>query len=394
MTYPVSGLNSDVGLALRISKSGEVVTTVLYATICSSQTDGDVQHLYWLASTTDIDWTGGVNIIKLEFMKDESDSVAALRIYRQQSGGLETDLMWQQYLRKNSLKDTQGTGISAQDIYDIINVTDKMSGWHCGLSVQNSSVRLLDFHYGFNINNDADFVKYDYSAGNLADAGKGAYVSGDSPLLGAQNYYAAADGYGVPYAFTGNALTFRFEIGETTSDEGFNLFFGCASPFYVSATADSDTIRQRGMYLQYYKNKLYLGVYQYISHARMSLLGEEDTIDFYDGEEHTITIVMDTDNVQTSAADIESDEMRSFAEACGSFCYVYVLIDGNSNPYIGALPYYNDLSQVTFSQGGKVDEYNGDEYFFKGVYYTAFNVRDDVTPIRVYDMIAYRQIYQ
>ncbi|MBR1624812.1 MAG: hypothetical protein IJ676_03600, partial [Clostridia bacterium] len=182
----------------------------------------------------------------------------------------------------------------------------------------------------------------------------------------------------------------RFKVDpkdDQIASGGFAFYFGMNTPYYTTG-GSSDVRRQRGLMLEYKDNYLSLTFYKYTTKFRAQTVNIENgnsgnRINFFDGQEHTITMYLDTNVIMQHEGTLlprETYVLRVFVDELAE-ADVEVPVGNNLNGlenYMGSPA--NDSEQAL----------NPDLLFFKGTYYMGFEVYAN-TALDVTDCVAFDQ---
>lgn len=390
-------------------------------------------NIYASNDYTDIDWERGRNILKVDYIKAGDDALISVRLYQYYLKGntYVTDFVWQEYFRAdfyNGITEN-ASKIGIGSVRQIINNVR-----YVGFRVSSSAIKLYGHTMTTNNMTDFDLSKTSFGEGgfkyvisgndneqtNITDAAytEGVFVDGHSLVQSEMpvdewlsffnvggEYFALADAYGTPHAYTGNTVSLTFSISPDTSSKNFMWYFGSSTP-YLGLYDSESYLRQRGLAIVSIQDDLYFEFYKYgKEYARQLLnLPLQEGFNVADGKEHTITVSIGDfcaeyddkyeemlTQTQKPASPIEDrftaiSLARDFSASEGmqarGFYFVKICIDGKQT--VCVCPYLNDLSKVLDIEGHKNDDTEigstiVDQYFFQGIYYTGIRSEAKMT---------------
>ena len=406
-------LGEVAGVALRLRVVNEVVggktKTVAYASVIYSQQTGtSVYELtYWSGSETKIIFEDGVlNIVKIDIARVNTDwetgsaidkitsgsgsrlryqdTVITFRFYQHTASG--TTLAFEEYVREGfGHSNMDNSPISRGEFESHLFKSD--SAHYMGLGLTNVTMRLVDAYKDNDVVTDVDYVKYGkvFSEGTLS----GSFVARKTAMDESGKVYMATDRYDVPLAYNGNAVNIRFSASGDADNGSFIFYFAMNTPYYTTENY-ADMRRQRGMMLEYRNNRLYAYFYKYNVIYRSQFVrwasgtaGEE--INLFDGEEHTISIYIDTSAFTTNSGSLFPPETYD----------AVVVIDNLGEAHI-KVPVGNNMGYLESNQNQPVEDeeqtLTPDLMFLKGTYYMGFEVVGDASLV-VQDCVAFDQVH-
>ena len=393
-------------------------------------------NIYASGDYTDIDWERGRNILKVDYIKSGDDALISIRLYQYYLKGntYVTDFVWQEYFRAdfyNGITEN-ASRIGIGSVKQIVNNVR-----YVGFKVASSAIKLYGHTMTTNNMSDFDLAKTSFGEGgfkyvisgnsnaqtNETDAGfvEGIFADGRSlvqseslPLdewlsffnsVGGE-YFALADAYGTPHAYTGNTVSLTFSIASDTESKNFMWYFGSSTP-YLGIYNPESYLRQRGLAIVSIQDDLYFEFYKYGKEYSRQLLNLplQEGFNIADGKEHTITVSIGDfcaeyddkyeemlTQTQKPASPVE-DRFTAIALArdfgtssnnmpARGFYFVKICIDGKQT--VCVCPYLNDLSYILDIETHKNNDAEigstiVDQYFLQGVYYTGIRSEAKMT---------------
>ena len=411
-------LGSVVGLAMRIRV---VSDSLAYANLIYSQQvlddDEDVRFTYWTGEEKQISFnSSNITIIKIDVARiDEElntgsaiakndrgellyqDIVVSFRMY--QHSDVSTDLVFEDYFRDGFGRSNTSDATTISRLEFEPALFGSSVSHYLGIGLDNISIRLLDMYKDNDLVTDVDYVKLgkDFTYKTIDDEQKKDKLSGEyvarREIFDEQDVlYVATDKYDVPYAYNGNTVSIRFKVDpkdDQIASGGFAFYFGMNTPYYTMG-GSSDVRRQRGLMLEYKDNSLSLTFYKYTTKFKAQTVNIENgnsgyRINFFDGQEHTITMYLDTNVIMQHEGTLlprETYVLRVFVDELAE-ADVEVPVGNNLKgleDYMG--------SPASDSEQEKIP--GADLMFFKGTYYMGFEVYAN-TALDVTDCVAFDQ---
>ena len=424
-------LTDAVGIAFRITKNNATTSARVIISQQKPIDDGS-RYSSWRGNEQEITFSSSViNILKIDVGTkmgfntgnldfNGADTVISFRLYQHNTATNVTQLVFEEYVRPGFADpgkglgsfygEVDGAGLSRTDIDE--SLFEAGLPFYTGLMLESASIRLMNLYKGITVENGMDYVGY--SITNAAQVlMQGDYLPGDSVIegRGVQSYgltdqgkvYMLSDKYNVPYSYSGNTVSLRFKLTtEQVNSGGFRLYFALNTPYVLNITGgtmDSNPRRQRGLILEYNAatDKL---LFYYFKYNKLYLYQEvldsaSQKLSFNDGEEHAITIFIDTDNIYNMEEAGRPDETY-LARILIDRVYVVnnneitqTLFNKESDVYVPISNNFTGLSDMDLSQADD-NEQSADYLFLKGIYYMGIEAFAN-SDLEVLDCIAFEQ---